>query len=70
MRRGFAAVMLLLLAIVHAPGSAQALVFSLFPEFLTFGAHEPMVLLVTGAAPCPQNLKEAAPGGGGYFAAE
>jgi len=42
--------MLLLLAIVHAPGSAQAFVFSLFPNFLTFGAHEPMVLLVTGAA--------------------
>lgn len=50
MRRGVAAVMLLLLAIVHAPGSAQALMFSLFPDFLTFGAHEPMVLLVTGAA--------------------
>ena len=50
MRKGLAAVMLLLLAVVHAPGSAQALVFSLFPDIFAFDAHEPMVLLVTGAA--------------------
>jgi hypothetical protein len=50
MRRGVAAVMLLLLAVVHAPGSAQALVFSLFPDILPLGAHEPMALLVTGVA--------------------
>ena len=49
MRKGVAAVMLLLLAVVHAPGSAQALVFSLFPAIFPLGAHEPMVLLVTGA---------------------
>jgi hypothetical protein len=50
MRKGVAAVMLLLLAIVHAPGSAQALVFSLLPDFLALGTYEPMVLMLTGAA--------------------
>ena len=49
MRRGFAAVMLLLLAVVHAPGSAQALVYSLFPDILPLAAYEPLALLVTGA---------------------
>ena len=48
MRKGVAAVMLLLLAIVHAPGSAQALVFSLLPDFLALGTYEPMVLMLTG----------------------
>ena len=50
MRRRVAAVMLLLLAIVHAPGSVQALVFSLLPDFFALGTHEPIVLLLTGAA--------------------
>jgi hypothetical protein len=50
MRRGVAAVPLLLLAIVHAPGSAQALVYSLFPDLFPPAASEPIVLLVTAAA--------------------
>jgi hypothetical protein len=40
----------LLLLVLHAPTQAQAVVFSLFPEFLAFNASEPAMLVLTGTA--------------------
>ena len=50
MRRVVAPVMLLLLAVVHAPTQAQALVSSFFPDIFPLATSEPVTLLMTGAA--------------------
>ena len=51
MRRVVASLMLLLLAIALAPTPAQALVFSVFQDFLPFGlTSEPISLLLVGLA--------------------
>ena len=49
MRRAVALLMVLLLAVLHAPTSAQALMSSLLPLF-PIGTSEPAMLLLTGAA--------------------
>jgi hypothetical protein len=42
---------LLLLAVVHAPSQAQALVFSVFQDLLPFSTtNEPITLFLTGVA--------------------
>jgi hypothetical protein len=51
MRRALAPVMLLVLAVLHAPTQAQAVVFSLLPDILSFGTtSEPAMLFMTGIA--------------------
>ena len=50
MRSVVAPVMLLLLAVVHAPTQAQALVSSFFPDIVPVDTSEPVTLLLTGAA--------------------
>jgi hypothetical protein len=50
MSRVIASVALLLLAVVHAPTQAQALVFSMFGELFPFSTNEPATLLLTGIA--------------------
>jgi hypothetical protein len=51
MRRVVASLMLLLVAIAHAPTPAQALVFSVFQDILPFGiTSEPVSLFLTGLA--------------------
>ena len=50
MRRMLAALIWLLVAVVHTPSDAQAVVYSLFPGFLSFGSHEPAPLFLTGVA--------------------
>ena len=42
--------MLLLLAVVHGPTQAQALVSSLFPNVFPLATSEPAMLLLTGLA--------------------
>jgi hypothetical protein len=42
--------MLLLLAVVHAPTQAQALVSSFFPDIFPIATSEPAMLLLTGLA--------------------
>jgi hypothetical protein len=42
--------MVLVLAVLHAPTSAQALVSSLWPDLFTLGTSEPAALLLTGVA--------------------
>jgi len=48
MMRVVAPLLLLLLAVVHAPTQAQALVFSVFGELFPFGTNEPGMLFLTG----------------------
>lgn len=48
MRRALVSLLLLLLAVVHAPTQAQAVVFSMFGELFPFGSNEPGMLLLTG----------------------
>jgi hypothetical protein len=48
MRRAAAIVMILVLAVLHAPSSAQALMSSLWPDLFSLGTSEPVVLLMTG----------------------
>jgi hypothetical protein len=48
MRRAVAPLMLLLLAVLHAPTQAQALV-SFLPDFF-FSTNEPATLILTGVA--------------------
>jgi len=51
MRRVVASLMLLLVAVALAPTPAQALVFSVFHDFLPFGVtSEPASLLLVGLA--------------------
>ena len=50
MRKGMALLTLLVLATLHGPTQAQALVYSWFPDLLTLGASEPATLFVTGMA--------------------
>jgi hypothetical protein len=40
--------LVLLLAVVHAPSPAQALVFSMIQDFFPFGTNEPGMLFLTG----------------------
>ena len=46
--RILATVLVLLLAVVHAPTPAQALVRSVFHDLFPFGTNEPGMLLLTG----------------------
>jgi hypothetical protein len=50
MRKFVAPVLLLLLAVVHAPTPAQALVSSFFPDIFPLATSEPVLLLLTGLA--------------------
>jgi hypothetical protein len=50
MRKIIAPVMLLLLAVVHGPTQAQALVSSLFPSVFPLATSEPAMLFLTGLA--------------------
>ena len=50
MRKIIAPVMLLVLAIVHGPTQAQALVSSLFPSVFPLATSEPAMLFLTGLA--------------------
>ena len=51
MRRAVASLMLLLVAVAHAPMPAQALGFSVFQDILPFGiTSEPISLFLTGLA--------------------
>ena len=50
MRKIIAPVMLLIVAIVHGPTQAQALVSSLFPSVFPLASSEPAVLFLTGFA--------------------
>jgi hypothetical protein len=49
MSRIIASIALLLLAVVHAPSQAQALVFSVFQDLFPFSTtNEPITLVLTG----------------------
>jgi hypothetical protein len=48
MSRALASLLVLLLAVGHAPTHAQALVFSVFQDFFPFGTNEPGMLILTG----------------------
>lgn len=50
MRRIVALLVLLLLAVVHTPWQAQAVVFSVFSDYLALPAGEPGMLILTGIA--------------------
>ena len=50
MRRGVALVMVLLLALLHTPSPAQALMSSLLSDIFPFGTTEPGMLFLTGVA--------------------
>ena len=51
MRRVVASLMILLVAIVHTPTPAQALVLSMFQDIFPFGiTSEPVSLFLTGLA--------------------
>jgi hypothetical protein len=50
MRKVLALLMLLLLAVVHAPQQAQALVSSFFPDIFPLPTSEPVMMLFTGFA--------------------
>jgi hypothetical protein len=50
MRKMVAPLMLLLLAVVHGPTQAQALVSSFFPDIFPLATSEPAMLLLTGLA--------------------
>ena len=49
MRRLLAASIWLLVAVVHTPTNAQAVVYSFFPDFLSLGS-QPASLFLTGVA--------------------
>jgi hypothetical protein len=48
MRRVVASLLLLMLAVIHTPSQAQAVVFSVFGDLFPFGANEPAMLCLTG----------------------
>ena len=50
MSRIVASLALLLLAVMHAPTQAQALVFSVFGDIFPFSTSEPVMLFLTGVA--------------------
>jgi len=50
MRKIISPVMLLLLAVLHGPTQAQALVSSLFPNVFPLATSEPAMLFLTGVA--------------------
>jgi hypothetical protein len=50
MRKIVAPLLLLLLAVVHAPRQAQALVSSFFPDIFPLATSEPIMMLLTGLA--------------------
>ena len=50
MRKIMALLTLLMLAVVHAPAQAQALVSSFFPDIFPLASSEPAMLVVTGIA--------------------
>jgi hypothetical protein len=51
MRKLVGPILILVLAVLHAPQPAQALLYEYFPStFLDLGANEPVMLLVTGLA--------------------
>jgi hypothetical protein len=50
MRRVLVPLIWLLLIVLHAPTQAQAVVFSLFPDFLALNGSQPAVLFVTGVS--------------------
>lgn len=50
MRQVVASFLLLLLAVVHAPTQAQAVVFSVFGELFPFSTNEPGMLFLTGVS--------------------
>jgi hypothetical protein len=50
MRRAVALLMVVLLAVLHAPSSAQALMSSLLQDLFPHATSEPAMLLLTGAA--------------------
>jgi hypothetical protein len=43
-----ASLLVILLAVVHAPTQAQALMFSVFQDLFPFGTNEPGMLFLTG----------------------
>lgn len=48
MRRVLALMMVVFLAVVHAPTPAQALVFSVWQDLFPFTTNEPGLLVLTG----------------------
>ena len=50
MRKIVKLLLLLMLAVVHAPRQAQALVSSFFPDIFPLATSEPVMLLLTGLA--------------------
>ena len=50
MRRAVAVLMVLLLAVLHAPTSAPALMSSFLPDLFPIGTSEPAMLILTGVA--------------------
>jgi hypothetical protein len=50
MRRAVALLMVLLLAVLHTPSSAQALMSTFLSDFFPFGTGEPGMLFLTGLA--------------------
>ena len=50
MRKIVTLLLLLMLAVVHAPRQAQALVSSFFPDIFPLATSEPVMLLLTGLA--------------------
>ena len=50
MRRAVAFLMVVLLAVLHTPSSAQALMSSFLSDFFPFGTSEPGMLFLTGVA--------------------
>lgn len=48
MRRVVASLLLLLLAVIHTPSQAQAVVLSVFGDLFPFGTNEPAMLFLTG----------------------
>lgn len=48
MRRVVVSLLLLLLAVIHWPTQAQAVVFSVFQDLFPFNTNEPGMLLLTG----------------------
>ena len=50
MRKAVALLMVLLLAVLHTPSSAQAFMSSLLSDFFPFGTGEPGMLFLTGLA--------------------
>jgi hypothetical protein len=50
MSRILASIALLLLAVMHGPSQAQALVFSVFQDLFPLTTNEPATLFLTGVA--------------------